>query len=222
MNKLAIINSPIYPMITNLVNLYGLKTSGIEGGGKSFGNRILFRASRIKCKGKGNKIEIGDYCRFRNVLIEIEGNNNTVHIGAGVMVYEHCYISVKGDGCNIYIDDKTTIGDASLFAEESHTSIRIGKDCMLGRKISISTTDFHSIIDVATGKRINPAKDVTIGNHVWIGADVAINKGVTIADNSIVGSNSVVTKRFEEPNIILIGMPAKKIREAVTWSRQKL
>lgn len=221
MNKLAIINSPIYPMITNLVNLYGLKTSGM-GGGKSFGNRILFRASRIKCKGKGNKIEIGDYCRFRNVLIEIEGNNNTVHIGAGVMVYEHCYISVKGDGCDIYIDDKTTIGDASLFAEESQTSIQIGKDCMLGRKISISTTDFHSIIEIATGKRINPAKDVTIGNHVWIGADVAINKGVTIADNSIVGSNSVVTKRFEEPNIILIGMPAKKIREAVTWSRNKL
>lgn len=35
MNKLAIINSPIYPMITNLVNLYGLKTSGIEGGVKA-------------------------------------------------------------------------------------------------------------------------------------------------------------------------------------------
>lgn len=31
MNKLAIINSPIYPMITNLVNLYGLKTSGMGG-----------------------------------------------------------------------------------------------------------------------------------------------------------------------------------------------
>ena len=152
----------------------------------------------------------------------MEGNNNTIHIGAGVMVYEHCYISIKGDGWSISIDDSTTIGDASLFAEESHTSIRIGKDCMLGRKISISTTDFHSIIDVATGKRINPAKDVTIGNHVWIGSDVAINKGVAVADNSIVGSNSVVTKRFEESNIILIGIPAKKIREAVTWSRQKL
>ena len=51
---------------------------------------------------------------------------------------------------------------------------------------------------------------------------VLINKGVAVADNSIVGSNSVVTKRFEESNIILIGIPAKKIREAVTWSRQKL
>lgn len=72
---------------------------------------------------------------------------------------------------------------------------------------------------MATGKRINLAKDVTIGNHVWIGTDMAINKGVVVSNNSIVGGNSVVTKRFEESNIILIGMPAKKIREAVTWSR---
>lgn len=32
MNKLAIINSPIYPMITSLVNLFGLRTKGIGGG----------------------------------------------------------------------------------------------------------------------------------------------------------------------------------------------
>ena len=31
MNKLAIINSPIYPMTTSLVNLFGLKTKGIGG-----------------------------------------------------------------------------------------------------------------------------------------------------------------------------------------------
>lgn len=34
MNKLAIINSPIYPMITLLVNLVGLRTKGIGGGKK--------------------------------------------------------------------------------------------------------------------------------------------------------------------------------------------
>ena len=32
MNKLAIINSPIYPMITSLVNLFGLRTKGMGGG----------------------------------------------------------------------------------------------------------------------------------------------------------------------------------------------
>lgn len=31
MNKLAIINSPIYPMITSLVNLFGLRTKGMGG-----------------------------------------------------------------------------------------------------------------------------------------------------------------------------------------------
>lgn len=76
MNKLAIINSPIYPMITSLVNLFGLRTKGI--GGKTLGSKILFRSTKIKCSGTGNKIEIGDYCRFRNVLIEMEGNNNTI------------------------------------------------------------------------------------------------------------------------------------------------
>ena len=76
MNRLAIINSPIYPMITSLVNLFGLRTKGI-GGKKTLGSRILFRSTKIKCSGTGNKIEIGDYCRFRNVLIEMEGNNNT-------------------------------------------------------------------------------------------------------------------------------------------------
>ena len=78
MNKFAIINSPIYPMITSLVNLFGLRTKGIELGSKTLGRRILFRSTRIKCSGTGNKIEIGDYCRFRNVLIEVEGNNNTI------------------------------------------------------------------------------------------------------------------------------------------------
>ena len=64
MNKLAIINSPIYPMITSLVKLFGLKTRGL--GGKTFGSRILFRSTRINCFGIGNKIEIGDYCRCPN------------------------------------------------------------------------------------------------------------------------------------------------------------
>lgn len=55
MNKLAIINSPIYPMITSLVNLFGLRTKGM--GGKCFGNRILFRPTRINCSGTGKKLK---------------------------------------------------------------------------------------------------------------------------------------------------------------------
>ena len=36
--------------------------------------------------------------------------------------------------------------------------------------------------------------DVTIGDHVWIGANVTILKGVTIGENSVIASGSIVTK----------------------------
>jgi acetyltransferase-like isoleucine patch superfamily enzyme len=54
-------------------------------------------------------------------------------------------------------------------------------------------------------------KPVKIGNHVWIGVRSTILKGVTIGDNSIVGAGAVVTKDVE-PNTIVAGNPARKIR----------
>lgn len=35
---------------------------------------------------------------------------------------------------------------------------------------------------------------MTIGDHVWIGANVTILKGVTIGENSVIASGSIVTK----------------------------
>ena len=56
----------------------------------------------------------------------------------------------------------------------------------------------------------------------WIGKDVKIGKNVRIADNSIVGWGSIVTKRFEEPNVILAGIPAKVVKHGVNWDRKSI
>lgn len=114
------------------------------------------------------------------------------------------------------------IRNAYLFIEESNTSVNIGNDCMLGKSIVISTTDFHSVIDKTTLKRINYPKDVYIGNYVWIGSDVKINKGVSVLDESVVGSHSLFTKKFDKDSLCIGGVPAKIIRENITWSRKNL
>ena len=44
-------------------------------------------------------------------------------------------------------------------------------------------------------------------------------KKVEIQDGSVVGANSVVTKKFNEPNIIIAGNPAKIIRRNILWKR---
>ena len=60
---------------------------------------------------------------------------------------------------------------------------------------------------------VNISEKVTGGNHIYLGAGAKLMIGVTIADNVIVGANAVVTKSIEETNIVVAGIPAKKISD---------
>lgn len=222
MNKQAILQSSLYPIICSVVNCIGLKTIKSNGGGYFISNDSLFRKSSITVKGDCSSVKIGKRCRFRNTVIEVFGNNSTVEIEDSVMVYEKCYISIKGDNCHCVISNKTTIGSARFFLEESNTEIHVGTDCMLGRDVCLQTTDFHSVFDVSTGKRINYPENITVGNHVWLGYGVTLGKGVAVSDNSVVGEHAFVNKKFNQPNICLAGIPAKIIKENINWSREKL
>ena len=51
----------------------------------------------------------------------------------------------------------------------------------------------------------------TIGNNVYIGPGAKIFGKIYIADGIVIGANAVVTKSFNEDNICIAGVPAKKI-----------
>ena len=53
---------------------------------------------------------------------------------------------------------------------------------------------------------------VTVGNDVWIGANVVIMNGVTIGDGSVIASGCIVTKDVA-PYSIVGGVPGKEIRK---------
>jgi acetyltransferase-like isoleucine patch superfamily enzyme len=65
--------------------------------------------------------------------------------------------------------------------------------------------------------RYSDAKPIIIGRNVWIGSYSRICKGVNIGDNSIVASNSVVTKDIP-PNTIVAGNPAKIVKTDIDKS----
>lgn len=93
--------------------------------------------------------------------------------------------------------------------------ITFGDDCILGWNIHIRDCDGHSLYQ--NRERINPNKEVQIGNHVWIGQDVKILKGSVIPENSVIAMNSCVTKSFTELNTIIGGYPAKVLKHKVDW-----
>ena len=56
------------------------------------------------------------------------------------------------------------------------------------------------------------ARPITIGNNVWIGAQVCVLPGVTIGDNCVIGAGSVVNKDIPAGSLA-VGNPCRVIRK---------
>jgi acetyltransferase-like isoleucine patch superfamily enzyme len=182
--------------------------------------RALFLKSEIDCKGKGNRIIINSQNQFRNCKIFIRGNNNTIEIAEDVIMKDVC-LWIEDNNKNI------RIGKGSVFSGEIQLAciegqeILIGENCLFSSKITIRTGDSHSIIN-SDGKRINDSRSVVIGDHVWVGHYAMINKGVSLPTNSIVGAGAIVTKSFQQENIVIAGNPAKIIKEEINWLAERI
>ena len=74
---------------------------------------------------------------------------------------------------------------------------------------------------IETGRRINDAKDIVIGNHVWLCAFTKVMKGARITDDCIIGNSSLVSGKLETPHSLYAGIPARFIKTGLTWGRQR-
>ncbi len=177
---------------------------------------------KIDIVGDANLISIEEGSLLKNVLIFIRGNKNEIAVSKEVKFNRAGELWVEDENCKLYIGANTTFEDTHIAVTETNSKVIIGNDCMFANDIDIRTGDSHSIIDTQLNKRINHAKNVTIADHVWVGAHTSILKGSSLADNSIVATRSVVTKSFEEKGILVAGIPAKIIKRDITWNRARI
>lgn len=198
----------------------------------------------IQLNGENNivrlKIESEEkFDNLKGLAIYVFGNNNNIKLGKISCPYNEAIgltgliinigtppdeaFNMKRDAnnCNISIGDDVIICEARLFLQESDTSINIGNECMISWGIDIWCTDAHTITDL-DGNPQNFSHSIEIGNHVWIGKDVKIGKNTKISDDSVVGWGSIVTRKFEQPNIIIAGNPAKMVKENINWNLRNL
>lgn len=91
-------------------------------------------------------------------------------------------------------------------------SIKIGDHVYIGDDVAIRDCDGHEII----GSDKPMTMPIVIEDHVWIGAKVTILKGVTVGEGSVVAAGSVVS-RDVPPHTLVAGVPAKVVKENVSW-----
>lgn len=89
--------------------------------------------------------------------------------------------------------------------------VHIGDYVMIAPNTLITTIN-HPMNPSGRRKHLGIAKSVTIGNDVWIGANVTILPGVTIGNNVVVAAGAVVTKDVPD-NVLVGGVPARVIKE---------
>lgn len=97
--------------------------------------------------------------------------------------------------------------------------ITFGDNVFIGPNCCFSTAG-HPIDKDQRNEGLEFAYPITIGNSVWIGANVTILPDVTIGDNSIVGAGSVVTKDIPS-DVIAVGNPCKVLRTITDDDKNK-
>ncbi|HNW98549.1 MAG TPA: acyltransferase [Bacteroidales bacterium] len=172
----------------------------------NFGNNIS-----IALKGL---FSVGDFSHFGND-INIRGNN----VKIGKHLFHSSGLRIGGGGrqhpnANLTIGDRCVIHNNFINVCEP---VVIGNDVGLSPETSFLTHGYW--MSVLEGYPASFA-GVKIGNGVIIGYRSLIMMGVEIADYSVIGAQSVVTKSITRKGIYA-GSPAKFIKEIIPLSLEQ-
>jgi acetyltransferase-like isoleucine patch superfamily enzyme len=122
-----------------------------------------------------------------------------------------------GDGTKIrchegevLVGDKTVLGQECTISAYRH--VRIGEQCVVADRAMFIDFD-HGVVEVERPIRQQGIymRSVSVGSNVWVGYGACILRGVEIGDNSVIGTNTVVTKDIPA-NAVVGGVPARILR----------
>jgi acetyltransferase-like isoleucine patch superfamily enzyme len=169
--------------------------------------RLVARFALLKLR-HGKRLQTDGICFIcPGVKLQI-GRQATLRIGRWAWVGQGCKIRVhEGE---VSIGAKTVIGQECTISAYQHISL--GRECILADRVMLIDFD-HGVTEVERPIRLQGIykRDVRVAHNVWIGYGACVLRGVSIGENSIVGTNSVVTKDVPA-NAVVAGVPAQLLR----------
>lgn len=178
---------------------------------------------RIKFKkSKNSKLTCGGPLKFESWLNKNESSSISLLGNARMEVKNEFLLGnniciLVADGGNLLLGGKKHETGSGITADSVIMAMRhveIGFDCIIAWDTYITDSDWHTIGDGIQHKA------TVIGNHCWLGVGVKILKGVELGENSIIGTNSVVTNGSYPQNSFISGIPAKVVKtDIISWKR---
>lgn len=212
------------------IYLFGIKIATIKGPkhaliDNGINNTVDIKGKNIKSicdiRGNNNIIRIDESLRGGNIKISIHGNNNKIHIKPSSELHDvdiHIGNFIEINNSEIFIDEKVCIVNIQILIEQHNCKLHIGKRCLMSRDILFRLGEMpHLVFDSKTKEYVDTPAELKIGDHVWIGAGATLLKKTHIGNNCIVGTHAVITKEFDEDNVLLAGNPASIKRRNVYW-----
>lgn len=114
-------------------------------------------------------------------------------------------------GNNFYTNHNCTILDGA--------KVTFSDNVFIAPNVVFSTAG-HAIDAGQRAKGLEIALPITVGDNVWIGANISVLPGVSIGSNTIIGAGSVVNKDIPD-GVIAAGVPCRVIRRITENDRQK-
>src|SRR5262245_50078374 len=122
----------------------------------------------------------------------------------------------------VEIGQKTVMGQECTIS--AYQRVRIGEQCVIADRAMFIDFD-HGVVEVERPIRLQGIykRDVVVGSNVWIGYGACVLRGVSVGDNSVIGTNAVVT-RDVPANAVVAGIPARVVRmrdvpDDLRWER---
>lgn len=153
---------------------------------------IPSQQSSIRLGGGGKLSFLGEARMGEGTIINVKGN---MVVGKRFSANKNCFLSCT---------NKVIIGDDVLFGWDCHVFDDNG--------------GHHVLYNGVERKQSKEDNAITIGNHVWVCSYAHLLAGSTIGNGSILGYKSLLTKKYKEENVLIVGTPAKIKDNNVKWS----
>lgn len=165
--------------------------------------------STITFNGINNILYCEGNVKLVNAKFSFKGNNSIVYLSS-TLDSQYSFNLVIYNNSTFFIGRKGNLSSPININIQESQNVIIGEEVTISSGVNIRTGDIYPIYEIGPNERVNYAKSVFIGDHVWIGHLAYISKGSKIGSGAIIENNSFIPHDGKvHSNSLVVGNPAK-------------